>query len=126
MLARIQTVGTSLITKTTSLVTITVEKTVYCGKVTGELSKQIYKSEKLQPPSLDEFKLVYKSLYTNSLRYVKTPEQAFNCLKAAGKNDLLKYGAIGIQLLGFYSVGEVIGRRKLVGYNNYTVKGAHH
>ncbi|SMN18521.1 similar to Saccharomyces cerevisiae YPR020W ATP20 Subunit g of the mitochondrial F1F0 ATP synthase [Maudiozyma saulgeensis] len=126
MLARIQTVGTSLITKTTALVTKTVEKTVYCGKVTGELSKQIYKSEKLQPPSLDEFKSVYMNLYSNSLRYIKTPQQAVNCLKASGKNDLLKYGAIGIQLLGFYSVGEVIGRRKLVGYNSYAEKAIHH
>ncbi|GMM53966.1 F1F0 ATP synthase subunit G [Maudiozyma humilis] len=119
MLARIQNTATSLVTRTTALVTKTVEKTVYTGKVTSELAKQIYKSEKLQPPSLNEFKAVYKNLYASSLRYIQTPQQAVNCFKATSKNDFLKYGAFGVQLLGFYSVGEVIGRRKLVGYKHY-------
>lgn len=122
MLARIQTLSTSLITKATSLA----EKTIYYGKVTGELSKQIYQKEKLQPPALNDFKAVYKNLYVSSLKYIKSPQQVVNYFKATSKDEYLKFGALGIQILAFYSVGEVIGRRKLVGYKNYATAEAHH
>lgn len=116
MLGRIQALTTSLITKTSALAT----KTVYYGKVGAELSKQVYLKEGLQPPSVTDFKKVYLNLYSKTLQYVVKPKEVLSVFKNIQKNDALKYGAYGIQLLGFYSVGEVIGRRKVVGYRNYS------
>ncbi|CCF57302.1 hypothetical protein KAFR_0C03100 [Kazachstania africana CBS 2517] len=128
MSGKLQKLGASLISKTNLLLQKTVEasslitnKTLYYGKVTGELSKQIYHKEGLQPPSLEEFKGFYSKLYENSFQYLRQPNTYINSLQKISKNDAWKYGAYAVQLIGFYSVGEMIGRRKLVGYRNYSV-----
>lgn len=120
MLGRIQSFTTSLISKTTSLAT----KTVYYGKVGAELSKQVYLKEGLQPPSVGDFQKVYSQLYKNILHYSVKPKEVAGLLKSIGKNDIVKYGSYAIQIVGFYSVGEIIGRRHLVGYKNY--QPSHH
>jgi len=38
--------------------------------------------------------------------------------------QLVGLGVIGAELLGFFTVGEMIGRMKLIGYRGET--GAHH
>lgn len=116
MLGRVQSFTTGLITKTSALAS----KTVYYGKVGAELSKQVYLKEGLQPPSIGDFKKVYSSLYSTALHYAVKPKEVLSIFKGIQRNDALKFGAYGIQLLGFYSVGEVIGRRKIVGYRNYS------
>lgn len=115
MLGRIQSITTSLLSKTSIFAT----KTVYYGKVGAELSKQVYLKEKLQPPSIDEFKRAYIGLYHISLFYASRPKDIVNLVKAFKKDDYIKYTAFFVQLLGFYSVGEIVGRRKLVGYKDY-------
>lgn len=116
MLSRVQNIGVKLTARATNLLS----STVYYGKVGAELSKQVYKTEKLQPPTLNEFKTVYTKIFNKSLYYVERPKDVINCASKITKDDVLKYGIFGIQLLGFYSVGEVIGRRKLVGYRSYS------
>lgn len=79
-----------------------------------ELSKQVYQKEKLQPPSLDTFKQVYQQLYKDSLNYWSKPSELYPklCqLKQMKKNEAVKYGAIGIQLVGFYTVGKILGKK---------------
>ncbi|GAV54370.1 hypothetical protein ZYGR_0AL01020 [Zygosaccharomyces rouxii] len=115
MLGRIQSITTGLLSKTGVLAT----KTVYYGKVGAELSKQVYLKERLQPPSIDEFKRAYVGLYQRGLFYASRPKDVINLVKAFKKDDYIKYTAFFVQLLGFYSVGEIIGRRKLVGYKDY-------
>lgn len=115
MLGRIQSITTGLISKTSAFAT----KTIYYGKVGAELSKQVYLKERLQPPSIDEFKRAYIGLYQRGSFYASRPKDVINLVKAFKKDDYIKYSALLIQLLGFYSVGEIIGRRKIVGYKNY-------
>lgn len=115
MLGRVQSFATSLVTKTSNLAT----KTVYYGKVGAELSKQVYLKEGLQPPSVADFKKVYAELYKKTLHFAVKPKEVFEIFRAVGKNDALRYGAYAVQVVGFYSVGEIIGRRKVVGYRNY-------
>lgn len=120
MLGRIQSFTTGIVSRTTSLVT----KTVYYGKVGAELSKQVYLKEGLQPPSVTDFKKVYSELYKMSMHYAVKPKEVMEFFKAVSKNDAIRYGSYAVQVVGFYSVGEVIGRRHLVGYKNY--QPSHH
>lgn len=120
MLGRIQAFTTGLVTKTTSFAT----RTIYYGKVGAELSKQVYLKEGLQPPSIADFKKVYSQLYKKSLHYAVKPKEVVEIVKTLSKNDALRYGAFAVQIVGFYSIGEVIGRRHLVGYKNY--QPSHH
>ena len=121
MLGRLQRFGTCFISKTTNFVTKATEKTVYYGKVTAELSKQVYSKEKLQPPTLQDFKTVYSQIWKCGLERVTSPKAAANCISSAPMDVYLKCGAYGIQILGCFALGEVIGRRKLVGYRTYPV-----
>ena len=104
---------TSIVTKTTGLANCA----VYWAKVGAELSKAVYKGEGLKPPSSKEFELVYK----NALKFIKTPSEQQKFLEQAKnfkptKECAYKAGIYGIQLLAFFSVGEVIGRRQLTTY----------
>ncbi|AAS51896.1 ADL025Wp [Eremothecium gossypii ATCC 10895] len=100
-----------------------VSKTVYCGKVAGELTKTVYFKEGLQPPNISDFEMVYWRLLKQFKNAAAHPQQTLASVKSLGKNDLVKYGAVGVQMLGLYSLGEAIGRRHLVGYTNYS---SHH
>ncbi|CCC69409.1 hypothetical protein NCAS_0C04190 [Naumovozyma castellii] len=126
MLGKIQATGSKLFARggvitgrimNTSNVWLT--KSIYYGKVGAELSKEIYRKEGLTPPNVDEFKSVYAKLLGLGKEYSKKPTELLNMAKSLKKNDLLKYGSYGVQILGFFSLGEVIGRRKLVGYKHY-------
>ncbi|CCD26131.2 F1F0 ATP synthase subunit g NDAI_0G03540 [Naumovozyma dairenensis CBS 421] len=123
MLGRIQTIGSQLLSKGEVLSTkfigktnALMQKSMYYGKVGAELSKTVYKQEGFQPPKIGEFKKVYCNIFEMGKHYMNKPQAFIGLVKGAGKNDLIKFGAYGVQLLGFYSVGEVIGRRKIVGY----------
>ncbi|CDO93329.1 unnamed protein product [Kluyveromyces dobzhanskii CBS 2104] len=119
MSSKIQSLVSSLTQKTQALLT----KTVYYGKVTAELSKQVYTKEGLQPPNFSDFEMVYTRLYRQALGYSNKPQQVVNMFKNIEKDQAVKVGAIGVQLLGLYSLGEIIGRRNIVGYRNYS---SHH
>lgn len=119
MLARIQSLATGVTSKATSLAT----KSVYYSKVVGEVSKQVYLKEGLQPPSVADFQKVYTQLYKQALEFAFKPKQALSMFKNVQKNEVLRFGAYGVQLAGLFSLGEIIGRRKVVGYTNYS---AHH
>ncbi|SCU91242.1 LADA_0F08878g1_1 [Lachancea dasiensis] len=119
MLARIQGFATRTVSKAQGYAT----KSIYYSKVVGELSKQVYLKEGLQPPSIADFQSVYTKLYKQAVSAALKPKQSLGFIKNVQKDDVVKYGAYGIQLAGLYSLGEVIGRRKVVGYTNY---GAHH
>lgn len=115
MLGRIQSFGAGIAAKAQNYAT----KTLYYSKVVGELSKQVYLKEGLQPPAVSDFKTVYTNLYKQALGLALKPKQSLSIFKNVQKDDVVKYGAYGIQLAGLYSLGEVIGRRKVVGYTNY-------
>lgn len=119
MLARIQSFAAGIASKAQTYTT----KTFYYSKVVGELSKQVYLKEGLQPPAISDFQSVYTKLYKQALDLALKPRQSLSLFKNIQKDSVLKYGAYGVQLAGLYSLGEVIGRRKVVGYTNYA---AHH
>lgn len=116
MLGRLQGLANTAVLKGNLLFT----KSIFYGKVAAEVSKQIYVKEGLKPPSVNEFKTVYNNLYKQALQYSVNPMSVLNCVKNIKKPEAIKYGSYFVQFLGFYSLGQIIGRRKLIGYKNYS------
>ena len=119
ILGRLQSTGIQIFTKAQSLATKSACKLLYYGKVGKELTLQVYTKEKWMPPDLLTFQKVYCDLYGTAIRYMNKPYDLIAKYNKLTVNEMVRYGAIGIQLVGFYSVGEIIGRRKLVGYRDY-------
>ncbi|CCE86078.1 Piso0_005727 [Millerozyma farinosa CBS 7064] len=97
---------------------------VYWGKVGAEVGKIVYKNEGLAPPSGKQFQEVYE----RALNFLKSSQQQKEFItKAAAfkptKECAVKATVYGTQLLAFFSVGEIIGRRHIIGYPNV---GGHH
>ncbi|GME68538.1 hypothetical protein B5S28_g1275 [[Candida] boidinii] len=103
---------------------------IYWGKVTVEVAKQVYAKEGLAPPSTQEVQTVYQTLYKQALEFVAAPKQKIesliNCAKSINKDQGIRYGSYFIQLVGLYTLGEMIGRRQIVGYPSFGPKPAHH
>lgn len=90
---------------------------LYWGKVAAEVGKTVYKKEGLAPPSQAQFRQVYDSL----LKLAKSPAEQRRVLGSVqklllNKENATKGAVFAVHVLGFFSVGEIIGRRKLVGY----------
>lgn len=121
----------AIITKATSAVNGLVNKSTqlancatYWGKVSAEVGKIVYKSEGLAPPTQQNFQQVYQ----NALKFIKSPQQQKEFVTKASqfkptKECAVKAAVYGTQLLGFFSLGEIIGRRRIFGY---PAVGAHH
>ncbi|KAK5778397.1 F1F0 ATP synthase subunit g PWA37_000352 [Arxiozyma heterogenica] len=119
MLSRLQNRSIQIFTKAQSVTIKSACKLLYYGKVGKELTLQVYTKEKWMPPNLQTFQKAYYDLYSNILHFINKPCDLVATYNKLNPNDMIKYGAIGIQLVGFYTVGEIIGRRKLVGYREY-------
>lgn len=119
MLGRLQSRGIQIFTKAQSVAIKSACKLLYYGKVGKELALQVYTKEKWMPPNLQTFQKVYCDLYSDALRFMNKPYDLVAKFNKLTPNEMIKYGAIGVQLAGFYTAGEIIGRRKLVGYREY-------
>ncbi|KAF4634564.1 hypothetical protein G7Y89_g3534 [Cudoniella acicularis] len=102
--------------------------TVYYARVGLELSKLVFQGQKMTPPPISTF----QSYYQRVLQGLRTPgpflNQASNSVQQLRQNlnttNLVTGGVVVAELLGFFTVGEMIGRMKLVGYRGDT--GSHH
>ncbi|KAF5342392.1 hypothetical protein D9611_001125 [Ephemerocybe angulata] len=85
------------------------EPLVYNAAVAREVVKQIYHAERLSPPSLATVREAYAELWSQ----VSNPA-ALRQLVQSGQ--LAQVGIYGLQAYGIFKIGEIIGRRSLVGY----------
>jgi len=81
---------------------------LYNLAVTREVIKQIYVAEGLQLPSLSAFKAGYESLWSQA-----SPAALRNLTQSG---ELLRVGVYGVQAYGIFKIGEMIGRRHVIGY----------
>lgn len=100
----------------------------YWTKVFGNVAKQIYIKEGLTPPNASEFRKVYDDAVKQGLLLVRDPKRYSTSLlrvaQTSTSGDYLKYGCYLIQILGFFALGEIVGRRKLAGYPDYGPKNS--
>ncbi|KAF8242139.1 hypothetical protein K440DRAFT_619185 [Wilcoxina mikolae CBS 423.85] len=97
--------------------------TIYYGKVAIELSKLVFRGQKMTPPDLATFQSTYRSLLDPKTLNTFACS-AIESVRTMNKKDLAFLGVLSAEILGFFTVGEIIGRRKLVGYRG--VPNAHH
>ncbi|KAI5831146.1 hypothetical protein K523DRAFT_336121 [Schizophyllum commune Tattone D] len=87
------------------------EPTLYNLAVARELVKQVYRAEHLQPPSSwAQIRSAYETLYARA-----TDRQFWRHAIATG--EIAKIFVYGVEAYGIYKIGEIIGRRHLVGYS---------
>ncbi|QDS70829.1 hypothetical protein FKW77_005016 [Venturia effusa] len=103
-----------------SLVSSMIPQTIYYSKVGLELAKIVAKEQKMSPPSADVF-----TKYLSVLRQPQTflhgatssnPSQILSRVRNASNKEYATVGIIAAEVLGFFSVGEMLGRLKIVGY----------
>ncbi|KAG6820816.1 hypothetical protein H0H93_011110 [Arthromyces matolae] len=86
------------------------EPLFYNFAVTREILKQIYRTEGLAPPSLNAIQTAYKSLWTNvtNVAYLR---------QIVANGDVARVGVYAVEAYGIFKIGEIFGRRSLVGYD---------
>ena len=55
-----------------------------------------------------------------------TPEGILSRIRNTNSQQLITVGVIGLEALGFFTVGEMIGKFKVVGYRGDPHAGSHH
>ncbi|KIM73295.1 hypothetical protein PILCRDRAFT_829234 [Piloderma croceum F 1598] len=84
---------------------------MYNLSVTRELLKQVYIAERLQPPtSLSTIQSAYSTIWARA----SNPEY---WREAAKNGELARVGVYAIEAYGIFKIGEIFGRRSLIGYN---------
>lgn len=108
-----------------SFVESLIPPTVYYARVGMELSKIVFQSQKMTPPSIAQFQSYLQPL-TNAVRHPRSlvstvtsvsPEGILNSIRNVNRQQLATIGIAGAEVLGFFTVGTMIGRLKVVGYH---------
>ncbi|KAK6350317.1 hypothetical protein TWF696_006548 [Orbilia brochopaga] len=105
---------------------------VYYSKVAAELGKHIYRGRQMSPPSLEAFQTFYRPYVgpllnpanwwgqiksiRPSISKLPDPETAWNRAQKISREELTNYAIVAAECVGFFTVGTMIGRRKIVGY----------
>ncbi|KAF5380517.1 hypothetical protein D9615_004743 [Tricholomella constricta] len=86
------------------------EPLVYNLSVAREVLKQIYRTEGLAPPSLSTVQGAYKTLWSRAtnLGYMR---------EITANGQLARVGVYAVEAYGIFKIGEIVGRRSLVGYD---------
>ncbi|KAF5027562.1 hypothetical protein F66182_304 [Fusarium sp. NRRL 66182] len=91
---------------------------VYYSKVGLELGKYVFHSQKMSPPNMATFQTTYQNLIKSiqNRTIIQSSQNAIQQVRNIGPAQLAAGGVVAAEVLGFFTVGEMIGRFKLVGY----------
>lgn len=103
--------------------------TIYYARVGLELSKLVFQGQKMSPPSLAQFQSYFQPVI-NVVRSPKSilssisnaaspysPESILSSIRNTNRQQLISVGVVGAELLGFFTLGTMMGRMKIVGYH---------
>ncbi|CAG8590827.1 3734_t:CDS:2 [Dentiscutata erythropus] len=79
---------------------------IYNALVIKELAKEVYIKEGLRPPTTSEISQAWSNLRSIGL----------NDLKGIGLRDAARAVIRSVEVIGFFAIGEMIGRGSLIGY----------
>ncbi|KAI8388801.1 mitochondrial ATP synthase g subunit-domain-containing protein [Radiomyces spectabilis] len=102
---------------TLSKVTALQRPIVYNAKVAGEIAKQVYVKEGMAFPSGEQF---------TQARQIIQKNMNVAALKNLTWRDIAQGGVVAAEIYTFFLIGEIIGRRNLIGYNVKSVDAHHH
>lgn len=115
-----------------SFVQSMIPPTIYYSKVGLELSKLVFRGQKMNPPNLAAFQRYTQPVinairkpagllnHTTDTASTMSPEGILSRIRNVNRQQLISAGVVGAEVLGFFTVGEMIGRMKLVGYRGDT------
>ncbi|KYK54138.1 hypothetical protein DCS_06095 [Drechmeria coniospora] len=99
---------------------------LYYSKVGLELTKLVFQSQKMSPPSMATFQTYYQNLW-RSLQtgtIFRAPANLVQQIRNVSNVQLAAGAVVFAECLGFFTAGEMLGRFKLVGYHGEP--GSHH
>ncbi|KAK3622606.1 ATP synthase subunit G atp20 [Elasticomyces elasticus] len=123
-----------------------VPPTVYYARVVGELGKLMFQGRNMSPPTMQSIQS-YLTPVQNALRnpsalmnqtqsqanqaagqaakVAENPDALMSRLRNFDSGAMASVGVIAAEVLGFFTVGEMLGRFKIIGYRSGEVP-AHH
>ncbi|KAJ5712028.1 mitochondrial ATP synthase g subunit-domain-containing protein [Penicillium malachiteum] len=109
--------------KVVSFVDSMIPPTLYYSKVGIELGKLVFRGQKMSPPNLATFQSYFQPL-TNVARNpaafktlnFPSPQNFLARVRNASPKEIALAGVTAAEVIGFFTVGEIIGRMNLVGY----------
>jgi F-type H+-transporting ATPase subunit g len=93
---------------------------VYNSKVAAELMKQVYVREQMQLPKIEQWPEAKKQ-WQELLHIYSSGAYREWTLK-----ELLQRSLVAAEIMGFFVIGEMIGRRSIIGYNIQVADKDHH
>ncbi|KAI9889464.1 MAG: hypothetical protein M1814_005247 [Vezdaea aestivalis] len=103
--------------------------TIYYSRVGLELSKLVFKGRQMTPPSISVLQ-AYLSPLTRALSKPQTlfssnpglanPSRLLGQIRNMNTQQLVNAGVVTAEAIGFFTVGTMIGRMKIVGYRGDT------
>ncbi|KAI9303159.1 mitochondrial ATP synthase g subunit-domain-containing protein [Cunninghamella echinulata] len=90
---------------------------VYNAKVAGEIAKQVYTKEGMSFPTGTQFAEA-QNVVKNNLN--------IQAVKKWTWSDVAKGGVVAAELYTFFLIGEIVGRRNLIGYDVKGSDASHH
>jgi len=117
-----------------SFVESLIPPTVYYSRVGIELARIVFKGQQMAPPSMAQFQSYFQPV-TNMVRNPRSimssassatssvnPESVLSSIRNVNRSQMATIGIVFAEVLGFFTVGEMVGRMKLIGYHGE----AHH
>lgn len=110
-----------------SFVNSMVPPTIYYGRVVGELGKMAVQGRNMAPPTLQTVQTYLQpvtkaiqnpSAFLNRAPAPKDPQSFLNRVRDMDPATLKQVGIVTAEVIGFFSVGEMLGRFKIVGYRS--------
>ncbi|GFN14450.1 F1F0 ATP synthase subunit g [Aspergillus tubingensis] len=106
--------------------------TVYYSKVGIELAKLVFRGQNMTPPNMATFQAYFQPL-TNAFRNPAAfknssfaPSNIISRVRTANKKEIALAGVTAAEIVGFFTVGEIIGRMNIVGYKGQPEHHGHH
>ncbi|KAF2839241.1 putative mitochondrial F1F0-ATP synthase g subunit [Patellaria atrata CBS 101060] len=109
--------------------------TIYYSKVALELGKIVVKQRGMAPPSTAQFQSYWQPIL-NAIRHpasissrtsstIGDAQSLLSRARNLNRQEALSVSIILAEVIGFFTVGEMIGRLKIVGYRGSTAHGHH-
>ncbi|KAI4597640.1 ATP synthase subunit G atp20 [Pestalotiopsis sp. 9143b] len=116
-----------------------IPQVVYYSKVGAELTKIVFRNQKMSPPSLETFQSYWQSAYKQALnpgalvqtasqtasKAAQQPASIVERLRNVNRAQVIAGGVVAAECIGFFTVGEMLGRFKVIGYHGDN-GAAHH
>ncbi|KAL4976999.1 mitochondrial ATP synthase g subunit-domain-containing protein [Aspergillus desertorum] len=117
--------------KVVSFIESMIPPTIYYSRVGLELGKLVFRGQNMTPPSTATFQSYFQPLI-NALRNPATlqnakfsPQNILGRIRNANKKEIALAGVTAAEVIGFFTVGEIIGRFNIVGYRGEANHGHH-